>query len=805
MTGTGVRPDQGFVTSPSGGVTNSTVIGTVFAFALVAGPLAQVEKRERAASGGPEREAIQNDLTGAIVLYEQAVKAAGADRALAPRTLLALARAYEKAGRDEARPTYQRIVAEYADSGVAATTARTRLADLGQASGGAFQERNLDARIQEGENFHTISPDGRFSAYTSRRVGLKVAPTVQMSTLYVRDLATGKDRAVAEPKSVDEVISPAFAWSPDSQHIAYLSGRERRVLTISNGRIRAFGDLAKTATFRAMWSPDSQLVAMGTRPDATAPWEYHVGSVSTGAMSSVGLGTTNPSGLVWSSDSARLAVIRGPVPEITVMSAAGQQVRTVPIRTATGNVPVSILRWAADDRIFFSHRVEGGNDWYAVRAAAGDPAKVCEGRAASGGDGCVEISPDGTLQVTRKNASGGGRIALRSTIDGSEKMLTLEAVTEESLGFSPDSQFLAFKSNREGPWAVYVVAVRQIPAAHPVRITQLESADTVVVSAWTTRGLALRMQNSQTHLYRLDLDLQSGRPSGVPVRLTKDGPRNGQAYVSADSQWIAYVTAPFGNSGGSSLAVAQTNGSASRVIAELVRGSDVLGWRSATELLIAVSRTGTVPATEWTFRTLNPATGETRDVPGKPGRACRPYQYVAETDEIFCYAPGGAAAVDIYALNGSASRRIDLPKGFFDFTVAYNGRLIAYSTADWNSEGKKGPVSGETRARSLDGGADRLLVRYADSDDGSHMTYEFSRDGRFLIYQIPTMEMRILDVQNPTNTWPLSPSAGFRVDMGEPSWSPDGRFVVVEALLPRVALRLFEGITPAAVKGKMIR
>jgi Tol biopolymer transport system component len=778
------------------------MIGIAIVLAFVASPLAQdTRNANQLLQAAQTKEAIQNDLTGAIVLYEQAVKAAGADRAMAPRTLLALARAYEKAGRDEARQTYQRIVAEYADSGSAVTAARTRLAALGQASGGAFQERNLDARIQDGELFHTISPDGRSVAYLSRRRGLKVGPAALIQTLSVRDLATGRERAVAEPKSADEVVFEAFYWSPDSQHLAYMSALERRVLTISNGRVRAFGDLAKTRNFRAIWSPDSQLVAMGTRPDAAAPWEYHVGDLATGAMSSLGSTLTTAAAVLWSPDSSKVALARGSVPEIVVMTHVGQPVRTISIPAATAGMAVSPLQWTSDNRIFFSRPVDGGNDWYAVDATAGSPTKICEGRGRSGGDGCADISPDGRLQVTRKNVSGGGRIALRSTKDGSERFLTQQAVVEESYGFSTDGQLFAFRSNRDGPWGIYVVAVDQIPAAHPARIAQLESAETLVVAVWTSRGLALRMHNSQSHLYRVDLD-PSGRPTGVPVRLTKDGTRNGQAYVSPDNRWLAYVTGPLGTNPGASLTVAEANGAAPRVIAELVRGSELLGWRSATEVLMAVSATpGVLPPTEWRFRTLNPATGETRDVPGKPVKFCRPYQYVAATDELFCYAPKNAG-VDIYALNGSASRRVDLPQGFYDFTVGYNGRLIAYSSGEWGNGGRNVPVPGDTRLRNLDGGADRVLVKYADSDDGSHMTYEFSRDGRFLIYQTPSMEMRILEVQNPTNSWPLSPSLDFRVDAGEPSWSPDGRFVVVETPLRRIALRLFEGITPATVKGK---
>src|SRR5262245_45862947 len=91
------------------------------------------------------KETVQNDLPAAIALYERAVRAAAADRSLAPATLLGLARAYERAGRIEARAIYARIVSDYPDAGAPVTTARARLAVLQRGEMGPFKEINLDA------------------------------------------------------------------------------------------------------------------------------------------------------------------------------------------------------------------------------------------------------------------------------------------------------------------------------------------------------------------------------------------------------------------------------------------------------------------------------------------------------------------------------------------------------------------------------------------------------------------------------------------------------------------------------------
>src|SRR5678815_751695 len=77
------------------------------------------------------KETIQGDLAGAITLYEQAVKEAGSNRALAAKAQLRLASAYQKQGSEQARNIYELLVRDYADQADAAAEARTRLSAMG--------------------------------------------------------------------------------------------------------------------------------------------------------------------------------------------------------------------------------------------------------------------------------------------------------------------------------------------------------------------------------------------------------------------------------------------------------------------------------------------------------------------------------------------------------------------------------------------------------------------------------------------------------------------------------------------------
>ena len=117
--------------------------------------------------------------------------------------------------------------------------------------------------------------------------------------------------------------------------------------------------------------------------------------------------------------------------------------------------------WLPTGELEYVQAVDGGNDHYLVSASGGTPRKICEGRGSSGGDGCQSLSPDGILEITRKNVSGGGRIVLRNIRDGSEHQLTPEAVFEQTaLGFSPDSRLFGFRSNRDGGFGFYVGPTR---------------------------------------------------------------------------------------------------------------------------------------------------------------------------------------------------------------------------------------------------------------------------------------------------------------------------------------------------------
>src|SRR5262245_60076196 len=74
-----------------------------------------------------QREAATGDRAVAIAAYDDIVKRAGSDAALAARALLQSAKAHEKLNDGQARTIYERIARDFSGQTAAAAEARNRL------------------------------------------------------------------------------------------------------------------------------------------------------------------------------------------------------------------------------------------------------------------------------------------------------------------------------------------------------------------------------------------------------------------------------------------------------------------------------------------------------------------------------------------------------------------------------------------------------------------------------------------------------------------------------------------------------
>jgi hypothetical protein len=186
------------------------------------------------------RETIQGDLPGAIVLYEQAVKEAGSNRALAAKAQLRLAAAYQKQGSAQAGTIYERVARDYSDQKEAAAEARSRLAAMGTSLSGAGQAETIALNVSNAGTPTTLRQITLFdrSGKVLRTVGdpgppgtMALSPDGQRVAL----VRNGAIRVYYPPEAAGAFIPLTNGpvdnqptWSADGKRIAF----ERRA---SNG------------------------------------------------------------------------------------------------------------------------------------------------------------------------------------------------------------------------------------------------------------------------------------------------------------------------------------------------------------------------------------------------------------------------------------------------------------------------------------------------------------------------------------------------------------------------------------------
>jgi Tol biopolymer transport system component len=197
---------------------------TLVVLALVAGAMhASSAQRELTAAADVEvlleaalhKEQVEGRLAEAIEGYQGVIARAGANRALAVKALLHLARSQEKSGDDRARGTYRQIVEQYADQPATSAAARAALTPLAPAAAQAGNGTGVvSEKVWDGEGadrYGSISLDGRYLSYMDPKTG----------DLAVRDLVTKQDRRVTSHPAASNEYAEYSVFSPDGSQLAY--------------------------------------------------------------------------------------------------------------------------------------------------------------------------------------------------------------------------------------------------------------------------------------------------------------------------------------------------------------------------------------------------------------------------------------------------------------------------------------------------------------------------------------------------------------------------------------------------------
>ena len=229
--------------------------------------MAAQSKGEVTMRAAVEKESVEGDVKGALVMYERAAKEAGSDRALAARALLAAGDAYRKMGDARARGVYERVASEFADQPTAVSRARSQLATMSPAG-------PVKRQLWSGPKVHgdigTISRDGRLVSFIDWGT----------QELAVHDFTTGEDRLLTAKGDASDDQAVDGAISRDGRQVAYTwfnntkFRSELRLVPMTGGSgtpptiLVDNPDISYVKPFD--WSPDgTSIITRLTRVDST--------------------------------------------------------------------------------------------------------------------------------------------------------------------------------------------------------------------------------------------------------------------------------------------------------------------------------------------------------------------------------------------------------------------------------------------------------------------------------------------------------------------------------------------------------
>jgi Tol biopolymer transport system component len=495
-------------------------------------------------------------------------------------------------------------------------------------------------------------------------------------------------------------------------------------------------------------------------------------------------------GLVWSPDSRQLAFnlqdSTEESQEIRIVTIASRESRTMGARG-------SVAAWTTSGELFILQVNLAVNtaDWSLVSATGGEPRKVIAASVSQGG--LVRITPDArTIVITRSK-----RLVVVDLATGTERPITTNGAEETRPVLSPDGRLLAFASNPDGRWAIYVAPLDRIPVRTPLRIAYVDQPGLVLVRYgladwWTRDGLAMSLGYADSNIYRVTMNRTTGRAVDAPERLTHDSPHNTLPAVAPDGRHIAYY-ARSGSKGG--IAVMDANGVSERPLIEQA-GALPLAWRSPDEILFHnfATTAGQKPA----ITSLNIATGGQQAVAQVEGLY---WTYVPARQEILHFSPGGGnprpgAVLKAY----SVVNRVDRTVATIDYlspvpSVSPDGRTIAYVAFP----GSVFTGSCELAAMSINGVRERVLrSQQQECMVPARGPTAWSPDGKYLLLDGDKFRPHVMEVATGA-TWPLLGDSADGGDWMTGGFAPDGSSVLLTRSANRAERLSWSGVTYEAV------
>ncbi len=472
-----------------------------------------------------QKQVVEGQLEEAIQLYKRIVQEHATSRSLVAQALLEMGQCYEKLGAAEARNAYQRLLRDYGDQSDAAAQARARLAALSAGSSPGASEM-ITRRAWAGLGdvvFGNPSPDGRYLSYAVD------------GELAVHDFATGKARQLVA-KTPGSGFAYFSAISPDGREVAYTSfgdhGTELRLVRLDGSAPRTLHRNKSVIAFPT-WSPDAKsllCIIVNLQGQAQMTPQIAVVSVPDGSLRVLKTLESGFPGKMWFSPDGRyIAYDFPPRPDsdnrdIFLLPAQGG--REVPLVEHPADDV--LLGWSPDgSQILFASDRSGSTSAWTLRLADGKPQGSPELVKQDIGQAIpLGFTRAGSYYYELMSGTSDIYTAEFDPVTGRVSSLPQKA-TQRFTGsnvapaWSPDGQFLAYRSSRTGPQVVIgsrpeVISIRSLKTGEERDLfpNLLESWGPI---RWSPDGRAIfvtgKDKRLQHGMYRIDASTGAAEPA----------------------------------------------------------------------------------------------------------------------------------------------------------------------------------------------------------------------------------------------------------------------------------------------------